>query len=216
MIRLLRIPVVLIFAGLCTAGSYVIGFRVLDDSWDTAGWLAFVGGIFVGLSLGGLTSRIKLVLLGMGIAIVAMWSAVDAAGLQALHEKPRAQVTVTADKCVQKTIRRGDWDCGWHQYTLTDSAGRPVTSKLDQSMQVARYDVGQVLDVYEISPGTIKIYPVAQADGEAVARGVAIVSVPLFIGYVLVLGIAGAVSRTVSRRRAVQPGMDDGASSPVA
>ncbi|WP_433044077.1 hypothetical protein [Dactylosporangium sp. CS-033363] len=87
--RLLRVPFVLVFAALWGIGSYALGFQVLADNVSVALGAAFTGGIVVTGTLGSLTSRPGAVLLGLPLAIVALTTAVYAAGIHHMHTLPR-------------------------------------------------------------------------------------------------------------------------------
>jgi hypothetical protein len=76
--RLLRAPLILLYAGLWGFGSYALGFVLLDDDLSVALGVAFVGGLAVGWQLGGLTSRPWPIVLGIPLAVGALVTGVYA------------------------------------------------------------------------------------------------------------------------------------------
>lgn len=178
MARLVRIPFVLAFAALWTAGSYVLGFRVLADRWDVAIGAAFVGGILTAAGLGTLTSRGMPILLGIPLAAGAMTTSVYLAGAQHVEARPRLRVVVT--------------DAG----TLRDPSGRPLPYRLAEPGQ-ARGPA----EVYVRDAGSAGLWPPAVLEPRHRIEAGATVLVPAFAGYVVLLGFAGAASGLAYRRR---------------
>jgi hypothetical protein len=93
--RLLRAPLVLVYAGAWGFGSYGLGFVVLRDL-DVALGAAFVGGLAAGWMLGGLTSRPWPIVLGIPLAIGAMTVSVYAAATQRMAHAARFGTVVFA------------------------------------------------------------------------------------------------------------------------
>jgi hypothetical protein len=202
--RLLRIPLVLAFAALWAAGSYALGYLILPDRLTFALIAAVVGGVVTGVVMGGLTSKAWPILLGIPLAIGAMTTSVYAAGIHHLETKPRLQVVVASEQCTQqhKARRSGNMSCDRHEYTFNDTSGKPLAYKSDLEDQQGDFQpVGKTLDVYLRDADTVKIWPVPVVEPKQGIRTAANILVPLFVGYVVLLGIVGAISRVASKRR---------------
>jgi hypothetical protein len=145
---------------------------------------------------------VALILLTIPIAAAAMASSAYLAGAHHLRGQERTEVVVASERCVEQkpTHKSFGTTCSRHAYTLTDRSGQPVAAGLDLEDERATYQVGQVLDVYHRSPTALKRFPTAIVDAEPDVRLAATVAVPVFVGYVLLIGIAGAVSRTARQR----------------
>ncbi|MER7005517.1 hypothetical protein ABT297_21065 [Dactylosporangium sp. NPDC000555] len=212
MIRLLRVPLVLGFAALWALGSYALGFRLLSDNMSMALGTAFVGGVFTAVGLGSLTRRVPLVVLGIPIAIAALYSVVYVAGVDSIDSHPRFALTIASERCVAPYTRyeknRKYSGCDRHKYTFTDQSGKPVSYDLDvTSEQAGGYKPGEVVEVYERAPGKINFYPESTVEQIAVVRKVAYIAVPVLVVYTVLLGIIGAITNAVRRR--VRPEVTD-------
>ncbi|GAA3288189.1 hypothetical protein Dvina_34215 [Dactylosporangium vinaceum] len=80
MLRLLRVPVVLVFAAMWALGSYALGFLWLPDDRTAALAAACIGGLAVTAALGSLISRPWPVVLALPLAVGALTTSVYAAG----------------------------------------------------------------------------------------------------------------------------------------
>jgi hypothetical protein len=177
--RLVRIPFVLAFAAAWTAGSYVLGFLVLADRWDVAIGAAFVGAVLTAVGLGTLTSRGMPILLGIPLAVGAMTTSAYVAGAHHVEARPRLRVVVT---------KAG---------TLQDPSGRRLPYRLDAAAKPVRGPA----EVYVRDPGSAVLWPPAVLRPRDRIEASATVLVPMFAGYVVLLGIVGSVSSLSYRRR---------------
>ncbi|MFI5910057.1 hypothetical protein [Dactylosporangium sp. NPDC051541] len=80
MLRLLRVPIVLVFAAMWALGSYALGFLWLADDVAVAVGAAVVGGLVVTGTLGSLTSRPWPIVAALPLAVGALTTSVYAAG----------------------------------------------------------------------------------------------------------------------------------------
>ena len=188
--RLARAAVILLVAAAWAAAAYAIGFRVLADSMEFAVAGAGVGAVVTGVALGGLTQRVGLLLLGIPVAAAALCASVYVAGVRDLRHVERVEAVVASEECVDyKPTKKFAQVCEQHRYRLTHRDGTPVTEALHRSDERTGHDVGAVLDLYRLQPGVLHQYPAAIVADEPSVRRAALVAVPVFVGYVLVLAI---------------------------
>ncbi|MEV8517222.1 hypothetical protein [Dactylosporangium sp. NPDC051484] len=205
MIRLLRVPLVLGFAALWALGSYTLGFRLLQDNMSIALGAAFVGGVLTAVGLGSLTRMVPLVVIGIPIAIAALYSVVYVAGVDAIDSHPRFALTVASERCAVPFTRyeknQKYSGCDRYEYTFTDQSGKAVSYELDRvSDRESRHSPGEVVEVYERAPGKITFYPKSTVEPIATVRKVAYIAVPVLVVYTVLLGIIGAIANAMRRR----------------
>jgi hypothetical protein len=204
MARVVRVVAILAFAVVWAAGSFAVAFLLLSDSMALGLGLSVVGGVIIGVALGSLTDRAALFLLGIPIAIAALGASVYLAGAWHMRDVDLVQVMVAKEECVEYGLgHRMDRICTRHKYELTYPDGRPVTDRLQLADEQASHQVGDVLDVYQVSPGVLHEYTDDDLSDEPLVRRVAFVVVPLFVVYVVLLALVGAVSQ--SRRTQRRP-----------
>jgi hypothetical protein len=202
--RLLRVPIVLVFAVLWGLGCYALGFVLLDERLSIALGAAFVGGVVVTATLGAFTGRPWPILAGLPLAIGALTTSVYLAGIHHFEQRPRLSVIVAEQHCSHDhyDFDAGRRVCDTHAYTFTDPDGRPVSyglSRRDQQGDV--HSAGETVEVYRAGADEIRWWPAAYVDPKDGVATAARIVVPLFVVYVLALGVGGAVSRVATRRR---------------
>jgi hypothetical protein len=203
--RLFRVPVVLVFAALFALGAYALGFQVLGGNFNAALIAACVGGVVMAtVGLGSLTRVVWLVLLGIPITVGALATSVYVAGMHEVDTHQRYQVVVASEKCTHEythsTNHGRHTGCDRHAFTFNDTAGKPIEQQLEMPDIKNGHNVGDTLDVYQLKPGTIRIYPESFADPLPQVRTAATFLVPIFIGYAILCGIVGTVG-AITRRR---------------
>jgi hypothetical protein len=202
MARAGRAVMVLVFAVAWAAGSFAVAFLLLGDSMALGLGLSVVGGAIVGVALGSLTDRAVLTLIGIPIAIAALGASVYLAGAWHMRDVDLIQVVVAKAECVETELgHRMDRICSRHSYELTYPDGRPVTDRLQLADERASHQVGEVLDVYQASPGVLHEYTEDDVSDERLVRRVAFVAVPLLVVHVVLLGLVGAVSQARRTQR---------------
>jgi hypothetical protein len=201
--RLLRVPIVLAFAALWAAGSYALGFVLLANRFPFALGAAFVGGVVVAATMGGLVSRPWPILLALPLAIGALTTTVYAAGIHHMNGLPRLTIVVADQHCDRE---RNDSElglvCEHHAYTFQDPQGRATSYHLSDKDQREVHVTGESVQVYRTAEADeIRWWPVAMVEPEAAVLTAARITVPLFAAYTLVLGIAGALGQAATARR---------------
>jgi hypothetical protein len=125
-------------------------------------------------------------------------------GMDHIDNRPRFPVVVSASHCTDTVTHHGrdgstSHDCNRYAFTFTDVAGKPISEQLGTADAWHSHDVGTRLDVYQQTPGTIRVYPVPMAQPLPQIRAAARIAVPVFVAYTAFAGILGA-SRRHTRR----------------
>jgi hypothetical protein len=205
MTTLVRVPIVLVAAGLAALGSYWWAFVVSGNNFDFALGAAAAGSVVVAtIGLGRLTRVVGVVLLGIPVTAAALMTTVYVMGMDHIDSRPRFPVVVSTSHCTHTVTGHGrdgstSHDCNRYAFTFTDAAGKPISERLGTADAWHSHDVGTRLDVYQQTPGTIRVYPVSMAQPLPQVRTAARVAVPVFVAYTAFAGLLGASRRRASK-----------------
>jgi hypothetical protein len=193
---------VLVAAALGALGAYWWGFVMLGNNFDFALGAAAAAAVVVAtIGLGRLTRVVGVVLLGIPVTAAALMTTVYVMGMDHIDSRPRFPVVVSTSHCTHTVTQHGrdgstSHDCDRYAFTFTDAAGKPISERLAIADAWHSHDVGTRLDVYQQTPGTIRVYPLPMAQPLPQIRAAARIAVPVFVAYTAFAGILGA-----SRRR---------------
>jgi hypothetical protein len=196
---------VLVAATLGALGAYWWGFMMLGNNFDFALGAAAAAAVVVAtIGLGRLTRVVGVVLLGIPVTAAALMTTVYVMGMDHIDSRPRFPVVVSTSHCTHTVTGHGrdgstSHDCNRYAFTFTDAAGKPISERLGTADAWHSHDVGTRLDVYQQTPGTIRVYPVSMAQPLPQVRTAARVAVPVFVAYTAFAGLLGASRRRASK-----------------